>query len=84
MFSSVLVAVLAKEYLSSGNDKEGADGGAWARRVGDALVLIAIIGLSALALAFLAVAAPLVLSVSALIGLIAKNGRAKGWRPSGA
>ena len=52
----------------------------WRNSLGDALLLVCVILTAALAVAAFAVAAPLILAVSALMGLLARNGARKGWR----
>lgn len=52
----------------------------WTDRLGDSFLLMCVLALAAVALAALAVAAPLILAISALIGLIARSSAPKAWR----
>lgn len=52
----------------------------WTDRLGDSFLLVCVMALAVIALAAFAVAAPLILAISALIGLVARNGAPKAWR----
>ncbi len=53
-------------------------------RFWDALIFLGFLIVSALAIAVVAIAAPVVLAISAIAGLISKNADRAGWRPAGA
>lgn len=55
-----------------------------AGRIAGAALFLVIFLLSALAVAALAVAAPVVLALSAIAGLVAGKKHNSGWRPAGA
>lgn len=77
-----MVAVLSgQEILKSDETKEPES---WTKRLGDTAIMIGVISLSALAIAAVAVATPLVLIISAIIGLATKSGAPTGWRSAGA
>ncbi|MEZ5893706.1 MAG: hypothetical protein R3C58_11280 [Parvularculaceae bacterium] len=62
----------------------GAQAGMLARRAGEALLFAGVIALSSFAVLALAVAAPFVLTASALSGIVAPKAQARGWRPASA
>ena len=51
------------------------------KRAGEAVFFTGVILLSSLAVIALAVAAPFILAVSAVAGLLSRNKHAGGWRP---
>ena len=53
----------------------------WSGRLSDSVLMAGVVVLAAAALAAFAVAAPLILAGSALIGLVARNGAPTAWRP---
>lgn len=53
----------------------------WTDRLGDGVIMAGVTVFAAAALAAFAVAAPLILAGSALIGLVAQGGAPKAWRP---
>lgn len=53
-------------------------------RIADALVFIILLLFAVVALAVVAVAAPVALAFSALAGLLTQNQDRNGWRPAGA
>lgn len=53
-------------------------------RIADALVFIILLLFAVVALAVVAVAAPIALAFSALAGLLTHNQDRNGWRPAGA
>lgn len=75
-----------KPQLSKGDwiersHKGSATAERWTDRLGDSFLLICVLAFAALVVAAFAVAAPLILAVSALFGLIARNSAPKAWRP---
>ena len=61
--------------------RPGVMSGHWTGRLSDSVLMACVVVLAATALAAFAVAAPLILAGSALIGLIARNGAPTAWRP---
>lgn len=61
--------------------RTGAVSDHWAGRLSDNVLMAGVVVLAAAALAAFAVAAPLILAASALIGLVARNGASTAWRP---
>lgn len=53
----------------------------WSGRLSDSVLMAGVVVLAAAALAAFAVAAPLILAGSALVGLVARNGAPTAWRP---
>lgn len=56
----------------------------WVQSLADTVIVIGVIFVSALAVAAVAIAAPFVLVISALTGLMTKNSPSTGWRSAGA
>ncbi len=75
-------AMLKKQTVSRQEPESQPEG--WAGRLADIALMIAVLLLSALAVAAVAFVAPLILAVSAIAGLMTKNRAAKSWRPAGA
>ncbi|MEZ5897714.1 MAG: hypothetical protein R3C40_11425 [Parvularculaceae bacterium] len=63
-----------------GDDLHRADVRTRAGRLIDAVLFLAVLVFSAAALVVVAIAAPLALAISAVAGVFAKDGHARGWR----
>ena len=67
--------------LHAGAHHSGAMPDHWSGRLSDSVLMAGVVVLAAATLAAFAVAAPLILAGSALIGLVARNGAPTAWRP---